>query len=91
MALKRSPIDTAGLSQVRQGAQARGGHRPVGGTAERGALSTIVFHYTTFRTLASVGTESTVEGVPMDDPESTRSLQRPMKELEERQVVENLV
>ena len=90
MALKRSPIDTAGLSQVRQAAQARGGHGPVGGTVERGALSTIVFHHTTFRTLASVGTESTVGGVPMDGPESTRSLQRPTKK-EERQVVENLV
>ena len=58
VALKRSPIDTAGLSRVRE---ARGGHGSgtVGGPS---SYSTIVFRHSTSRTSGGVETEDTMEG-----------------------------
>ena len=59
VALKRSPIDTAGLSRVRR---ARDGHDS--GTVGGPSLSTIVFHYPTSRTSGGVETGDTTEGLP---------------------------
>ncbi|KAI1783405.1 hypothetical protein LXA43DRAFT_1132551, partial [Ganoderma leucocontextum] len=69
VALKRSPIDTGGLSQVRQV------HGHGSGTAEGGTSSTIVFHHSTFRTSAGVETEGVTEGIPVGNRRSTHSLE----------------
>ncbi|KAM5543858.1 hypothetical protein V8D89_002475 [Ganoderma adspersum] len=69
VALKRSPIDTAGLSHARQ---AYDSHRL--GAAEGGMSSTIVFHHSTFNTSASEGTEG-AGGIQRGDLGSGHSLQ----------------
>ncbi|KAM5536549.1 hypothetical protein V8D89_009826 [Ganoderma adspersum] len=76
VALKRSPIDTGGLSQV---------HLPRGsgagaGAIDKGTESTIVFHHSTIRMVASTGgpdlDDAIAEGIWTSDPPANMQPQR---------------
>lgn len=65
MALRRSPIDNAGLSRVHEAYDGRGS----GIMAEGGTSSTLVFQHS-----ASRGIEGAIEGLPVGDDWSGHSL-----------------
>ncbi len=65
VALKQSPIDNGGLSQVRQ---AHGHSRMA---EARGTPSTIAFHHPSSHTSTGVETESAMEGLPAGDHGTT--------------------
>ena len=80
VALKRSPIDNGGLSQV---------HRVRGrdsGLAEGGTSSTVVFHHSTFRSGSGEEVEGTTDGIPAGDCRSVRSLETSTSEVEMKAV-----
>ncbi|KAM5538005.1 hypothetical protein V8D89_008202 [Ganoderma adspersum] len=72
VALKRSPIDIVGLSQVRQS-------RHGSGQIEGGTSSVVVFHHAAFRTSVGVVTESSRQGIPFDDHQSMHSVETSMR------------
>nr|VWP01460.1 Atypical/PIKK/TRRAP protein kinase [Ganoderma boninense] len=93
VALKQSPIDTGGLSQVRQAQVHRRGSGPVS-AAQGGTASTIVFNHSTgvYNPSVVVDIQSTIEQKPTPAGYgSTHSRETSRSEDETKIMPENLV